>query len=189
MQLAGYGEYTESENSLEKGFEEDPIEQCNSYLSKGKWQLSNFTKSQWNNPEAINALQNVQFSPNTTVKLSLNQNGLIKWQPFSSCQNKIYNSDSLHQCLKSNYEVIQIYGDSRSLRYWNGFREVLTYNNSVGPEENQPHQKIYRHYYEDSPKTGITLRQDWFASPEGVKEHLQGGPGSMYVWASGLLGI
>ena len=189
----GFGRYSSSLPSGNSDQGNDKSK-CESYLSDGSWGYSDFTRNQMavqnENESNQNIFQNIHFNPNTTYKQDLNQNGLIRWEHKTNCQNKVYKTEEIHKCLKENYKTFQIYGDSRARQYWDVVRSILSFDKNAGPE-----YKI-RSTYEDIPTNGyfmndghwppptfytddendpnsIKIRHDSYLSPIGVKEHLQ----------------
>ena len=138
-----YGKYSDelktySTSSLSRS---QKFSECKSYLSTGKWELSDFTKSylknkdisqvdqeSFENNEDLKTFQDIQFNPNATYKKNLNGNGLMRWtSPSANCRPKIYNDHDIHQCLSNYFPRIQIVGDSRSAVLWNFFKLVLKF--------------------------------------------------------------
>ena len=181
-----YGKYSDSKtynfSAYSSSSSSQKVSECESYLSKGEWELSDFTKSKWKNGNNENIFQDIQFNPNTTYKKNLNQNGMMRWVPSANCRSKVYDNYNIHQCLSNYYPRIQIIGDSRSLVIWNFFKKILAYNDLDYDQHSKPNTRFYKQFNRTSDilKT-ISLRHDYYVQPEGTKDFLEEKYGSASV--------
>ena len=197
--LKGFGEYFDAPDpeTSHEGEATNSMTECQSYLSgeKGSWTFSDFTRRHYNNNNTrfMNIFKNIHFNPNTTLKQTLNQNGLIRWDSNTNCQQKVYNPYTLKQCLSENFQNIQVYGDSRGRQFWDAFRGILAYNKTKNDSADSSYTVTDK--YEEIPTNGfymndghwppsdiisvnhndqkISLRYDSYMSVDGVKEHIQ----------------
>lgn len=57
------------------------------------------------------------------------ENKYMKWQPLQNCQNScrlnVYDAPSIRTSIKKNYNIIQIYGDSRARQFFQVLKSIL----------------------------------------------------------------